>query len=55
MITDTKVALVTGASSGFGLLTAVALAREAFVTYASMRDHARRGQAGWRAMSSRES
>jgi NAD(P)-dependent dehydrogenase (short-subunit alcohol dehydrogenase family) len=43
-ITGTKVALVTGASSGFGLFTAVALAREAFVTYASMRDPARRGE-----------
>jgi NAD(P)-dependent dehydrogenase (short-subunit alcohol dehydrogenase family) len=33
-----KVALVTGSSSGIGLETALALAREGYHTYASMRD-----------------
>lgn len=33
-----KVALVTGSSSGIGLETALALARDGFETYASMRD-----------------
>ena len=33
-----KVALVTGSSSGIGLETALALAREGYFTYASMRD-----------------
>ncbi len=33
-----KVALVTGSSSGIGLETALAIAREGYFTYASMRD-----------------
>ena len=33
-----KVALVTGSSSGIGLETALALAKDGFETYASMRD-----------------
>jgi len=33
-----KVALVTGSSSGIGLETALALARDGFHTFASMRD-----------------
>ena len=33
-----KVALVTGSSSGIGLETALALARDGYETYASMRD-----------------
>ena len=33
-----KVALVTGSSSGIGFETAVALAKEGFHTFASMRD-----------------
>lgn len=37
------VALVTGCSSGFGLLTAVELARRGDTVFASMRDVARRG------------
>ncbi len=39
-----KVALVTGSSSGIGLLTAVELARVGFKVVASMRDLARRGR-----------
>jgi len=37
-ITMEKVALVTGSSSGIGLETALALARDGYETYASMRD-----------------
>jgi len=33
-----KVALVTGCSSGIGLETALALARDGFYTFATMRD-----------------
>jgi len=39
-----QVALVTGASSGFGLLAAVSLARRGLRVFASMRDLARRGE-----------
>jgi NADP-dependent 3-hydroxy acid dehydrogenase YdfG len=38
------VAFVTGASSGFGLLTSVALAREGYRVLASMRDLDKRGR-----------
>jgi NAD(P)-dependent dehydrogenase (short-subunit alcohol dehydrogenase family) len=38
-----KVALITGASSGFGLLTSLQLAKARFKVIASMRDLARRG------------
>ena len=38
-----KIALITGASSGFGLLTAVQLAKAGFRVIASMRDVSRRG------------
>lgn len=38
-----RVALITGASSGFGLLTAVELARAGFRVFASMRDPSRQG------------
>ena len=37
----TDVALITGASSGFGLLTAVELARAGLRVFASMRDPSR--------------
>jgi NAD(P)-dependent dehydrogenase (short-subunit alcohol dehydrogenase family) len=37
-----KIALITGASSGFGLLTSIELARDGFRVVASMRDLARR-------------
>jgi NAD(P)-dependent dehydrogenase (short-subunit alcohol dehydrogenase family) len=37
-----KIAIVTGASSGFGLLTSVELAKSGFRVVASMRDRARR-------------
>ena len=37
-------ALVTGCSSGFGLVTAVELARRGFRVYATMRDLAKRGR-----------
>ena len=37
-----KIALVTGSSSGIGLLTAVELARAGFKVFASMRDISRR-------------
>ncbi len=40
--TEKKVALVTGASSGFGMLTSVSLAAEGFRVFASMRDLGRR-------------
>jgi len=40
----TKFALITGASSGFGLLTSVALARRGWCVLASMRDLNRRGR-----------
>ena len=39
----TKTALITGASSGFGLLTTVALARRGWRVLATMRDPSRRG------------
>ncbi|WPB72832.1 SDR family NAD(P)-dependent oxidoreductase [Archangium violaceum] len=38
-----RVALVTGASSGFGLLTSVELARNGYTVFATMRDTTRRG------------
>lgn len=38
------VALVTGASSGFGLLSSIELGRRGFAVYASMRDLARAGE-----------
>ena len=40
----TKVALITGASSGFGLLTSVTLARRGWRVLATMRDLNRRGK-----------
>lgn len=43
--TDTKVILVTGASSGFGRLTAEALAKAGHTVYASMRNTADRNAA----------
>jgi NAD(P)-dependent dehydrogenase (short-subunit alcohol dehydrogenase family) len=39
-----KVALVTGSSSGIGLETALALARDGYQTYASMRDSKKAGE-----------
>ncbi len=42
--TDTRVALVTGASSGFGLLAAVELARLGYTVVATMRDPDGRGE-----------
>ncbi len=39
-----KVALVTGSSSGIGLETALALARDGFHTFASMRDIGKAGE-----------
>lgn len=39
-----RVAVVTGASSGFGRRTAVALARAAFVSYGTLRDLSRRDE-----------
>lgn len=39
-----KVALVTGSSSGIGLETALALARDGYRTFASMRDMGRSGE-----------
>jgi len=39
-----KVALVTGSSSGIGFETALALAREGYFTYASMRDTKKAGK-----------
>ena len=33
-----KIAIVTGSSSGIGFETALALAREGYYTYATMRD-----------------
>src|ERR1017187_7812669 len=39
-----KIALVTGASSGFGLLTSIELAKAGFRVVASMRDLARRSR-----------
>jgi len=39
-----KVALVTGSSSGIGLETALALARDGFHTFASMRDIEKAGE-----------
>lgn len=38
MSSSTKVALVTGSSSGIGRVTALALARKGFLTFASMRN-----------------
>lgn len=40
----TKVVLITGASSGFGLLTAISLARRGWCVLATMRDLNRRGK-----------
>jgi len=39
-----KVALVTGSSSGIGLETALALARDGYHTFASMRDVSKAGE-----------
>ena len=39
-----KIALVTGSSSGIGLETALALARDGYYTYASMRDIKKSGE-----------
>ena len=39
-----KVALVTGSSSGIGFETALALARENYFTYASMRNTGKAGK-----------
>ena len=41
-----KIAVITGASSGIGLLTAVELARRGHRVVATMRDLSRRGQIG---------
>lgn len=40
MISDQKVAVVTGSSSGIGLETSLELARNGFITYATMRSPA---------------
>jgi NAD(P)-dependent dehydrogenase (short-subunit alcohol dehydrogenase family) len=37
MVSDQKVAVVTGSSSGIGLQTSLMLARDGFITYATMR------------------
>ena len=37
-----KVAVITGSSSGIGFETALALAREGYYTYATMRDVTKR-------------
>jgi NAD(P)-dependent dehydrogenase (short-subunit alcohol dehydrogenase family) len=37
MVSDQKVAVVTGSSSGIGLETSLMLARNGFITYATMR------------------
>ncbi|MDN5928312.1 MAG: SDR family oxidoreductase [Hyphomicrobiales bacterium] len=47
-----KVILITGASSGFGRLTAEALAKGGHIVYASMRDTARRNAANVAAIAS---
>ena len=39
-----KVALVTGSSSGIGLETVLALARDGYQTFASMRDVSKSGE-----------
>ena len=39
---EKQTALITGTSSGFGLLTAVALAREGYQVIATMRDPAKK-------------
>ena len=39
-----KVAIVTGSSSGIGLETALALARDCYHTFASMRDVGKAGE-----------
>ena len=39
-----KVAIVTGSSSGIGFETALALAKEGYFTYATMRDTTKRDQ-----------
>ncbi len=41
---EARVALVTGTSSGFGLLTAIRLARQGWTVYAGMRDPGRGGE-----------
>ena len=41
---SSKIALITGSSSGFGLLTTIELARAGFHVVATMRDLARRGR-----------
>ena len=43
-MSDTKIAVVTGSSSGIGLLTVVELAREGFRVVATMRDVGRSGR-----------
>jgi len=44
MISDQRVALVTGSSSGNGYETSLTLARKGFMTYATMRNLMK----GWR-------
>src|SRR5207253_10244587 len=41
---STKIAVITGSSSGIGLLTAIELAKNGFRVVASMRDLGRRGR-----------
>jgi NAD(P)-dependent dehydrogenase (short-subunit alcohol dehydrogenase family) len=43
MASDTKVAVVTGSSSGIGLATALELARKGYLTYATVRNLAKAG------------
>jgi NAD(P)-dependent dehydrogenase (short-subunit alcohol dehydrogenase family) len=44
MLTMEKIAIVTGSSSGIGFETALALAREGYYTYATMRDTKKGGK-----------